>query len=219
MDSLLGAVVYAAPFFAKVAAVWALAIYRPRRHPAILALFAFTAVSEMAVELVPSIWSRGGVVAENTLSCIGIVFVAVYAIRHAPHRRLTLFQMAAVGASALVAGRILGIVFPPDTARRMLVGIHFSAGSMAGVAVSSHRLEPMDDDVLRWLFVTRIVRAAQPAMLDIGRAWYDAANGVATVAWVIAAYWVVYHCVSDSGEPETLPAPLPAPPPLGLPSA
>lgn len=192
---------FAAPLLAKVAAVWALAIFRPWRHPAILALICFTAVSDLALAAF-RIWSPIGVIADNTLTCVGIAAVAIYAVKSSPNCRLTLFQMAAVGASALVMGRILGLVFPPDTMRRMLVGVHFAAGSVAGVAVSSCRLDPMDDDVLRWLFVTRIARALQPAVIDLGRTYYEMANGAATIAWVVTCYLIVRHCVSEPAEPD-----------------
>lgn len=192
----------------KLGAAVALIARRPGRHACLLTLLTFSCSSEGALLMWPGLWSVGGYVIDHSVTCLLIAASAIEAVWHlpSPSRRLILFQMACLAASAWIAGEIMAILFPPDTVRTMMVRVSFAAASVAGVAVGTKRLDLVDDAALRWLFVTRALICLRLPL--IGTVAHGVLSGASTVAWAIACYLIVRHCISPSSpdEPAARPA-------------
>lgn len=199
------------PVAAKVVAVAAIVARRPGRHTALLLLLVSTGVGDGVLQAWPGAWSVTGYIATNAVECACIALAAIDAVRQLRDRRLLLFQMACAVASTWVSGEILGILFPPDTIRTVMVRVHFAAAAVAGIAAGTRRLDPVDDAALRWLFVTRVVLCLRLPL--IGTAAYPVLVGVSTVAWVVACYLIVHHCLSSPGDDAPALAPRPGLPP------
>lgn len=195
-----------APLAMTFVAAGVLVALRPGCHTGLLALLVFSGVSDGALRLWPSLWSVTSYVADSTVACILIAVAAIEAVNDLRDRRLIMFRMACLAASALVAGEIIAILFPPDTVRTMMVRLNFAAASVAGVAAGTRRLDPVDDAALRWLFVTRALICMRLPL--IGTAAHGVLSGASTVAWAIACYLIVRHCLSPSSpdEPAARPA-------------